>query len=269
MLNALTIDVEDWYHTFSPLAEGEEDRIIYSVEKTLNLLKEYGVSATFFILGIIAEKHPEVVWRIRDHGHEVGLHSYTHQLIYQQGRAEFARLLEKALCIFKGITSEEIKVFRAPCWSITEESLWALDVLLEHGLECDSSIYPVKLKLYGIPSSPRHPYQVREGLWEFPPSTLSIWKRNVPVAGGASLRLFPYWITRQGIRAINRKGWPALVYLHTWELDTALPRVELSLVKKTLQYGRLKTAENKLKRLLEDFSFTGLSDCLQNYRVNI
>jgi polysaccharide deacetylase family protein (PEP-CTERM system associated) len=276
VLNALTVDVEDYYHVsgFEHCVdrarwEGFESRIEASTYRVLARLADAGVRGTFFVLGWVAERHPGLVRAIRAGGHEVGCHGYWHRLIYDQTPEEFRADLCRARDVLQDILGEAVTAYRAPSFSITGRSLWALDVLIEEGFVHDSSIYPTHHDRYGIPGTPLGPYRVERpggGLWEFPPPVWRCLGYPLPVGGGGYFRLYPYALTRRGLRAINRDGRPFAVYLHPWELDPGQPRLAPGRLRAFRHYLNLHRTEGRLVRLLEDFSFGTLSDSLARRR---
>jgi polysaccharide deacetylase family protein (PEP-CTERM system associated) len=268
-LNAMTFDVEDYYHVeaFQSVIQradwgSYEGRVYNSTLKILDILSRYGIKATFFILGWVAEHTPEVVKEIHAAGHEIGSHGYAHQIIYQQTQAEFADDVRRSLEIIEGITGEKVLGFRAPSFSVTKRSLWAIEILQSLGLAYDSSVFPIIHDLYGIPDAPRHPYQIAQGFWEFPMTTIRMLGANLPVGGGAYLRVFPYWWTRWGIRRANSDGGPAVVYLHPWELDPGHPKIKTSRINQLRHYINLEKTEDRLVALCRDFRFTSLHGLL-------
>lgn len=269
MINALSVDVEDYYQVsaFRSIVKFTdwsryESRLASNIDKLLTILAEEGVRATFFILGWVAENYPEIVRRIRAAGHEIASHGYAHRLVYEQKPDEFLSDFKKSLDITERITGNKILGFRAASFSITKETLWALDILKQQGLKYDSSIFPIVHDLYGIPDAPRYPYRVSEDFWEFPMSTVQIMGRNLPLGGGGYLRLYPYCLTRWGIRRINREGKPAIVYLHPWELDPHQPRIEGSFFSKLRHYQNLRRTEGILRSLCRDFKFATVREVL-------
>jgi len=273
ILNALTIDVEEWFHVslFRKKIRREEwnnlkSTVIADTCLVLKILAEKNVKATFFILGWVAERYPEIVIAIQEHGHEIGSHTYSHQIIYEQSRPEFAADVRHSIAILEDLTLEPVNSFRAPSYSITRSSLWAWEALADLGITCDSSIFPVKHDLYGIPEAPRFPFYInlkdRSRLVEVPLSTIRLRDKNIPMAGGGYLRLYPYWFIRNSIRRINREGRPAIIYLHPWELDPDLPRIQIGFLKELRHYGNLGLTAEKLRRLLDEFSFGPLRDVL-------
>src|SRR5437762_11488543 len=254
--NALTIDFEDWYQGLEiPQTDwaGFEDRIVPVGQRLLALLAEAGVRATFFVLGYIAERHPDMVRAIAAAGHEVGTHGYSHALIYTQTPEVFRAELSRAIRVLEELTGRAVVSHRAPFFSITKDSLWALDILGELGIRYDSSIFPVVNYRYGIADAPRWPYQISAGahtLTEFPISTWQVMGKNVPIAGGAYFRIYPYAFTRRGLRALNRQGRPFVFYLHPWELDPDHPRIRVPRrVAGLTHYFNLGATERRLRRL--------------------
>lgn len=282
MRNALTIDVEEHFqaHAFERAIERTDwerqpSRVAASTRRVLAVLAERGVRATFFVLGWVAERQPEVVREIVAAGHEVASHGYAHELVYRQTPAEFTDDLRRSLAaIERALDGAPGPIgYRAPAFSVTEESRWALDVVREQGLSYDSSVVPVEPrngrvgaalrggKRRGLAGAGRFAARRADGLWEFPVSTVRFGGRTWPVAGGGYLRLFPLWLTRAAIRRINAEGQPAVVYLHPWELDPAQPPVpgvaRLSRLRHDLNLDR---TEGRLRRLLAEFEFAPLRE---------
>jgi polysaccharide deacetylase family protein (PEP-CTERM system associated) len=272
MTHAFSIDVEDWYQVsdFEEIVEFSgwrwyESRIIGNTERVLGLLAEARVKATFFILAWNAERHPALPRMIAAAGHEVASHGYAHRLVYEIGRDNFRADVERSKKLLEDLTGREVIGYRAPSFSITARSLWALDVLLDLGFQYDSSILPVRDQLYGIPNAHRFPYPItRAGLslTEFPVSTVRVAGRALAM-GGAYLRLMPYACTRWGVQRIEAEGQPALIYLHPWELDPTQPRLRVRGKRGfSTHYLRLRSTEGKVRRLLADFSFAPIADVL-------
>ena len=241
MRNALSIDVEDYFqvHALEGAVrradwESYPSRVERNTRLVLRLLREHQTRATFFILGWVAERYPHLVAEIAAGGHEIATHGYWHELVYRQTPQEFAADLGRSLqrhpiCLadYPGRPAlSTIMGYRAPSFSIVQDSLWALAVLRDHGLRYDSSIFPLMAHdRYGIADADRFAHRLENGLWELPVSTVRLLGRNWPVAGGGYFRLYPYRLTRQGIRRINAEGHPAVVYLHPWEFDPEQPRI--------------------------------------------
>ncbi len=276
VLNAITVDVEDWFQvamarneTISENWASQNFRVIPNMCKILKLFDEFQVKGTFFVMGWLAERHPEIVLTIKKHGHEIGSYGYSHKLVYEISRKEFENDLDMSISILERITNEKIYYHRAPSYSITENSLWALEALSERGIVCDSSIFPVKHDIYGMTNAPRFPFRFNfnngNKLIEFPPSTISLFGRNLPFAGGGYLRLFPFWVIRKGIQKLNRMGEPANIYFQPWELDHDLPKVRLNLISKFRHYTNLEITELRLRNLLSEFRFGPIGKVLESY----
>lgn len=263
--NALTVDLEDWYHGIElpPERWGEfDDRVVRSCQVLLGVLDELDVRATFFVLGDVAERHPELVREVASAGHEIGSHGCAHRFVYDQDEDEFRADVGRSVALLGECGCDDVVGYRAPYFSITQRSLWALNVLAELGIRYDSSIFPVHNYRYGIPDAEPTPHRVDGTLMEFPISTWRVAGRNVPVAGGAYFRLLPYSITRRGIAAINRAGNPAVFYIHPWELDPDHPRIRLPRRIAATHYANLRATERRLRRLLRQFSFAPMREVL-------
>jgi polysaccharide deacetylase family protein (PEP-CTERM system associated) len=268
VVNALTIDLEDWYQGLEiPHTRwaGYEERIVPAARRLLAVLDEAGARATFFVLAYVAERQPELVREIAAAGHEIGTHGYSHAFIYRQTPSLFREEMRRSIDLLEEITTQKVLGHRAPFFSITRQSLWALAVLGELGIRYDSSIFPVRNYRYGIANAPRWPHQIPAGeqaLLEFPISTWRLCGRNVPVAGGAYFRIFPYAFTRRAFRAINAQGQPVAFYLHPWELDPEHPRLPLPRRIALTHYVNLRATEGRLRRLLREFRFAPMKEVL-------
>lgn len=267
MINALSIDVEDWYQTavFDLKVEQWDDhksRVYCNTERIIEILSAYNVKATFFIVGWIAQRYPEVVKLISDRGHEIAAHGYYHKLVYRQSREEFKEDLIKTIVAIEKIYNKKIIGYRAPAWSIDERTLWALDMLKEQGIKYDSSIMIFKTYLYGYPSGPRYPEYIRDNMMEFPASTIRLLRKNIPFSGGFYLRLLPYSIIKHWLKKLNRNGKPGLVYIHPWEIDSQRQKYPLGMKDRFIQYYNCKTVEKKLVRLIKDFQFAPICEVL-------
>ncbi len=267
--NALTVDFEDWYQGLEiPPADwnGFEDRIEYSAHRVLQLFAERGVRATFFVLGPVAERYPRLVREIADLGHEVATHGWSHTMIYRMTPETFRTELKRSIALLEELSGQSVVGHRAPFFSITRASLWALDILGECGIRYDSSIFPVLNDRYGIEDAPRWPHRIdarsAAALQEFPITTWRLLGRNVPVGGGAYFRIFPYLFTRTAFASINRTGQPVVFYIHPWELDPEHPRIPLPRRVAATHYVNLKATEPRLRRLLSDFSFAPMREVL-------
>jgi polysaccharide deacetylase family protein (PEP-CTERM system associated) len=273
--NALTIDVEDYFQV-AALAEAvlREDwhsmeyRVEANTNRLLSLLDKHDTKATFFTLGWVAEKSPELVRTIQKAGHEIASHGYSHQLIYNQTPDVFREETRRSKAILEDITGEAITGYRAASYSITNESRWALDILAEEGFVWDSSIFPVHHDRYGMPGTPRWPHTLTTDkgrtLAEFPLSTLKFPGYTLPIAGGGYFRLFPYWFSRWGLGSINRKGQPFVFYLHPWEVDPGQPRLDVKWFSRFRHYNNLEVCEARLDKLIGHFSFVPMGQVLRN-----
>lgn len=276
--NALTIDVEDYFQV-AALAEAVkyddwskmEYRVEANTDRILSLFDKADVKATFFTLGWVAERSPELVRRISDEGHEVASHGYSHQLIYNQTPDVFREETIRSKAILEDILGKPVTGYRAASYSITNQSRWALDILAEQGFTWDSSIFPVHHDRYGMPGTPRWPHRLITDkgyeLAEFPLSTLKLPGYTLPIAGGGYFRLFPYWFSRFGLGSINRQGKPFVFYLHPWEVDPGQPRLNVKWFSRFRHYNNLDQCEGRLTRLLQHFSFTTMSDVLRDQGV--
>jgi polysaccharide deacetylase family protein (PEP-CTERM system associated) len=265
-MNAMTIDVEDYFHVsvfdgVVPRAYWEtlESRVCRNTDRLLDIFDESGTTATFFVLGWVAERFPDLVARIAARGHEVASHGYGHRLVYDQTPQAFREDVRRAKAVVEDAAGAQVRGYRAPSYSITPRSLWALDVLIEEGYSYDSSIFPIRHDRYGIPLSPRHPYVLQRSggsLVEAPASTTSVGPLNLPIAGGGYFRILPYTWTRWGIGRVNRlEGCPAIFYLHPWEIDPAQPRLRAGLLSRFRHYRNLGCTEDRLRQLMADFRF--------------
>lgn len=278
MINILTIDVEDWYTSSLVLfhepdlaySSKPKESVVENTRKVLEILQKYGYKATFFVLATVAERYPDLVKEINDQGYEIATHGYSHRLIYQMRPEEFEEDLVKSIGLIEDIIKEKVIGYRGGYFSITKKSLWALDILLKHGMKYDSSIFPIQRKLYGIPDFPRFPSIVRNQrnnqLWEIPPSTISFLGKNVPIGGGGYLRVFPYCFIRWGIKKLNAKGYPAIIYMHPYEIDpedieagdsSRNLRTKFTLFTQRMNRARF---QEKIRRLLEEFKFSSIRE---------
>ncbi len=268
-MNILTIDVEEIYHLNFPEIEGasypRQPRVRENLKQVLSLLKEKSQRATFFVLGEIAEAFPQVVKEIREEGHEVASHGYHHRLIYEMSPEEFRKELRISLRILEDITGEKVLGFRAPSWSITTQSLWALKILEEEGLIYDSSIFPTSNFLYGIEGMDPYPHRIGK-IWEFPPSTLPFFWKRIPVGGGFYLRVLPLWFLNISKKYYKRKGVPFLLYFHTWEISPHFSPLPLTPTHRFIRFHNLKFAYRKLEKILEREVFLPIKEFLTSWR---
>ena len=268
-MNALSFDVEDYFQVSnfeSRVAFGDwskfESRVERNTDQILEILAEHRISATFFVLGWAAEHYPAMVRRIAAAGHELATHGYRHRRIYDLQRDQFRDDLRESIDLIEQAGGQKVLGHRAPSFSITGKSLWALNVLQEAGLKYDSSIFPIRRPGCGIPGGPRAPYEIRPGLWEFPIATVKLGGANLPVAGGGYFRLYPYAVTRWALRRINAEHRAAIVYLHPWELDPGQPRLAGSWQARFRHYNNLARTVERLRRLCREFRFTTAREVL-------
>jgi polysaccharide deacetylase family protein (PEP-CTERM system associated) len=262
IVNALSIDVEDYFQV-AALAEriaptewdARESRIERNLEIILAMLGETGVHATFFTLGWVAKRYPQLVRRVVDGGHELASHGYSHQRASAQSPETFLGDIRRAKAVLEDTGGIPVNGYRAPSFSIGAQNLWALDSIAEAGYRYSSSIYPVRHDHYGLPTYPRFCFAARPNLIEVPISTVRLFNRNWPAGGGGYFRLLPYAVSRWALNHVNsadRK--PAIFYFHPWEIDPDQPRVAgLSLRSRFRHYLNLRQTEPRLRRLLADF----------------
>jgi polysaccharide deacetylase family protein (PEP-CTERM system associated) len=277
IVNALTIDVEDYFHVSAfdgivPRADWDtfESRVEKNTERLLDIFSEHGVWGTFFVLGWVADRFPGLVRTIAQRGHEVASHGYEHRLIYDQTPAAFRADVRRAKRVLEDTSGCHVSGYRAPSYSITPQSLWALDILLEEGYRWDSSIFPIRHDRYGIPVSERHPYPIQRAngcLIEVPGSTTKYGPMNLPVAGGGYFRILPYRWTHWGIERVNRvEQRPVVFYLHPWEIDPEQPRLNAGRLGRFRHYRNLDRTEPRLRRLLKDFRFGPITTIVAGVR---
>jgi len=274
--NALTIDVEDWiqsvYDVDAPLTEC----FVRNTNTLLELLAAHDVRATFFVLGLAAEKAPELVRAIHAAGHEVQSHGYGHRLIHTQTPAQFREDVRKSKQLLEDLIGEPITGYRAPAFSITRRTLWALDELVNVGFRYDSSIFPVRMRRYGISGLPRTPYRIAtpggNSLIEFPVCSLKLGPCHLPAGGGGYFRTAPYWYSRAAIRRMNHSGDPAVLYLHPYELapnewsELSQPIPLRTRFQQGLGRGSIT---EKLRRLLSEFQFAALGELIPQLSLEL
>jgi polysaccharide deacetylase family protein (PEP-CTERM system associated) len=272
--NALTVDVEDYFHVaaLAPSIHRDswtsrESRVVGNTHKLLAIFEQFDVRGTFFVLGWVAEQYPQLVRDIAARGHEIACHGFSHRLVYEQSPEEFREETIRAKNLLEDTTGSAVLGYRAASYSIVRESLWALDILVELGFVYDSSIFPVHHDRYGIPDAERIPHRLTtpngKSIVEWPLATARILGIRLPVAGGGYFRLLPYWLSRWGLVSINRRELrPFAFYLHPWEIDPAQPRVSASWLSRFRHYTNLGKCEERLRRLLAEFRFGTASDGL-------
>ncbi len=272
--NAFTVDVEDYYQVsaFAKRIDRKSwsqypERVVANTRSILELLQQADVKATFYVLGWVADRHPYLVREIAAAGHELGSHSYWHRLVYEMTPEEFRDDLRQSKQAIENAAGAPVTTYRAPSFSITQRSLWALDVLAEEGFRSDSSIFPVYHDRYGIPNAERrlHPLETASGaIWEFPPSVVRIAGMNLPVSGGGYFRLYPLRLSRRWLSHINRRDEPFVFYVHPWEIDPDQPRLGIgSRMTKFRHYVNLESTHVKLQRLVRSFRFCPLTEVIR------
>lgn len=265
--HAFTVDLEEWFQGLTstnrdvarwPLLES---RVVAVTRQLLGILASRRVTATFFVLGHVADHHPALIEEIAAAGHELGIHGYFHRFVNRMTPAEFDAELARSLEALERITGELPAGHRAPYFSINASTPWAFDCLARAGLRYDSSIFPVRSLLYGDPTAPRLPYRVPgHDLWEVPATTLRWGGQNWPVGGGFYLRILPYAVTRWALRRLQAAGEPIVVYHHPWELDTGQRYDAVTARERVTHYAGRRGLADKLQRLLRDFTFGPMRD---------
>jgi polysaccharide deacetylase family protein (PEP-CTERM system associated) len=276
VVNAMSVDVEDYFQVaaLAPAISREswvarEPRVERNTDALLALMSERGIRSTFFVLGWIGERHPALIRRIAAAGHEIASHGYSHELIYRQTQADFLRETLHSKRLIEDLIGAAVVGYRAASFSVTRQSLWALDVLIDAGFEYDSSIFPIRHDRYGIPGAAEEPGIIAapsgRTLVEFPMCAARFAGVQVPVSGGGYFRLLPYWLTRRGLRQINRaRGRPFVFYLHPWEIDPGQPRIKVGWLSSFRHYTNLGVCEVRLQRLLSEFRFASVREVLQS-----
>lgn len=266
--NALTFDIEEWFHAKNMrqcIRQDSWDHCHSRVEKStlrlLDILDEHHLKATFFVLGWVAEKKPRLILEVAKRGHEIACHGFSHHSLYEMTPASFEKDLKRSLSILRKITEQDVIGFRAPNFSMTEHTHWALDILIRNGILYDSSVFPInrfRPTLFANCS----PYVIKETLMEFPASCSRIFGVYFPL-GGAYFRIFPYFFSKRVITKQNSRNRAVVFYLHPWDMDPGQPHVQLSAPRKFRQYFGLVGSEKKLRKLLTEFKFAPLRDILQ------
>lgn len=275
--HAMTIDVEDYFHVaaLSKIIhpsqwDDQPSRVVQNTEKLLSLFNKHGIKATFFVLGWVAEREPKLVEDIAAAGHEIASHGYSHQLIYKQSQDVFRDETLRSKDILENIINKPVEGYRAASYSITKDSLWALDILAELGFKWDSSIFPIYHDNYGIPDTPSEPYLIEtkngQSLVEFPITSARFMGLSVPAAGGGYFRQFPYPVFRYLFQLAAKQSNSANnFYLHPWELDPGQPKFDnASWFSRFRHYTNLDKCEARLERMINDFNFTTVSNTLDS-----
>jgi polysaccharide deacetylase family protein (PEP-CTERM system associated) len=278
IINAFTVDVEDYYqvsaferHVSRDQWDQYESRVEANTQRMLSMLDKHDVKATFFVLGWVGDRYPQLVREIHQAGHEIASHGYWHRLIYKQTPEEFRDDIRLSRQVLEDIIGERVFIYRAPSFSVTEKSYWAIEILIEEGFSIDSSIFPIYHDRYGIPGAKSFPNQINTSvgsLWEFPPSVVHFAGQNLPVSGGGYFRLFPlFWTIRCLKKLGNFTGQPFIFYVHPWEIDPDQPRLfkNASLKSRFRHYINLGNTLRKLDSLLSNFRFGTVSAVIRNY----
>jgi polysaccharide deacetylase family protein (PEP-CTERM system associated) len=269
-MNILTIDLEEWFMDMdSSNWHSYESRIFEPTKNLLGILDKKKYRATFFIVGYLAEKYPDFIQTIYDMGHDIGTHGYLHTNLSKLSPDQFEADLRKSQTVLKKITGEDIILHRSCQFSLSQKTSWAIDILEKNGIKIDSSIFPVKTPIYGVPDAPMHPYYIRSdditrmnnqgNLLEVPLSVYEppLFNTHIPIAGGFYFRLFPYSFIHHAIKKLNKQNHPAILYFHPWEFDTNPPVIR---GRPWYNYFGLKYVEKRFRCLLRDFQFTSLSN---------
>ena len=271
MINALSVDLEYWWSIEfieNCISKEKGDFIIESVEPLLNLLDAYDVNATFFVSGMVAEKYPDLISEIYMQGHEIGCHGYAHKTLSNLGEIGFEEDLTKAM---RYLGRYHPRGYRAPSFSLTNDTIWALEILIKYGYMYDSSVFPVKTSLYGVPNAPLRVYRPckhdislhdpQGSIIEFPLTVLKI-GTNIPIAGGFYLRALPVGFLKWGIHRVNRDKRPAVIYVHPWEAYPKIPKAHMSLSKRIITYYGINSTLKKLEELLKELKFKSIQEVL-------
>jgi len=268
--NVVSIDVEDYFHaeTFSSVVDRTQwdsytSRVEGNTRCLLELLGNLNVQATFFVLGWVAERFPGLVREIAAGGHELACHSYWHRLIYKLDPAEFREDTRRAKDVIEQIAGQPLTGYRAPTYSVTDRSVWALDILTELGFTYDSSIFPIRHDRYGIPGAPRAPFRFRTPsgpMTEFPITTFRFGGQNMPVGGGGYLRLLPQLYTRLGLKSVEKEGLPIVIYIHPWEVDPDQPHLPVGLKSRLRHYTNLSRTYDRFRSVLQQGNYTSFRE---------
>jgi polysaccharide deacetylase family protein (PEP-CTERM system associated) len=240
-----------------------ESRVGRSVDRLLELLARHDARATFFVLGWLAERDPQLVRRIAGAGHEIASHGWDHRRVREQLPDAFRDSVRRTRQLLEDVTGTVVLGFRAPSFSIVRGCEWALDVLIEEGYRYDSSLFPIRRPGYGYASGARDPHWIERPagrLAEAPPATVTLWGLRLPAGGGAYFRLLPYALVRAALWEAERRGHPTTFYIHPWELDPEQPRLRVPLLTRLRHYGGLRRTEPRLERLLSEFRFRPIAE---------
>lgn len=277
MNNALTIDLEYWWcneFLTNYLPDKKEDFIESSVEIILTLLSECSTYATFFVLGEVAESHPEVIKKIYDEGHEIASHAYHHKILSKISKSDFDNELLISTNIITKLTGSKPKGFRAPNFSVNNSNKWVFEVLEKYNYIYDSSIFPLFTGLYGVNNAPVLPYKISKQnivlsdvngkIWEIPPSVFSVIGMKIPISGGFYLRTLPLSIIKRGINILNKSHNPFILYVHPWEINPVFPKLSVPLISYFISYNGLNTTYTKLKNIIKQYKFSTMESIIND-----
>jgi len=269
IINAMTVDVEDYFHVSAfenTIAKSNWDnmplRVEHNTYRLLELFEKQNTKSTFFVLGWVAKRCPELIKAIVEQGHELASHGFSHQRATEMTRAEFTADVEQSKKILEDVSGTQVLGYRAPSFSVNDSNTWIYDVLVELGFKYSSSTYPINHDLYGVPEWPRFAYQREEGILEIPVPTIRKNEVNTGIGGGGYFRLYPYWLSKRRIDKFHQQEQqPYSFYFHPWEIDPQQPRIkEAPLKSKFRHYINLSKMEGKLEKLLEDYQWSTMKD---------
>lgn len=276
IINTISIDVEEYFHVhrFSDIVREEtwnnySCRNEFQISLLLDLFEEFKIKSTFFILGWVAKKNPSLIKLIYQHGHEIATHGFSHKLIFEQTRNEFKFDLKISIEILEQIIGNRILGYRAPSFSINSQTLWAFDTLKELGIKYDSSIMPSNNfwhNRYGDLKGHCYPYEIVDGIWEFPISVLDRWYVRVPIGGGAWIRHLPFSFIIWGLKKISTRKNPLILYFHPWEFDEKQPRIKSSRISQYIHYKNLNKTQNRLREICQTFKFSTIKSIWEEYQ---
>lgn len=270
MKNALSIDLEEWFCGHI-LTQGlkrkdwntQELRVIDNTKRLLKILSKHKTRATFFVLGWLAERTPELIREVADHGHEIASHGYSHISLTGMTPDEFDLDLKKSIEVIRKCVRTPVLGYRAPSFTLTRDTKWALAIMSRNGIRYDSSVFPFGLHPdYGISDSPLGIYKISSDILEVPLSVAEVMRTRIPCGGGGYFRLYPYAMTRSLFKRCNKEERPVVFYLHPWELDAEQPHIGLSYINKFRHYHNLDKVHLRLETLLDDFQFTTIREVI-------
>ncbi len=269
--NVITVNVKEWFQSpalsdvikFSHWGKYER-RVEMGIHMILSILRQHDVKATFFVLGIVAREFPELIKMISSEGHEVGTMGYYNRRLHSIPPGDYIKEIEMSVALLKSLTGKDVALHRAPNWSVTQHTLWVMEILRTFNINYDSSIFPVNAILYGIENAPRFPYLINpSGIIEFPPSTLSIIGKNISLFWSTFFRMVPYGLIKMAIKNINSQGYPVMVSVSPWEVEGGFPRMDLGLEGYLSQHAGVGNTASHLTSLLGDFSFNTMTSVLE------